>query len=518
MKRMLQILSGALVLLTALHLQFSPAHAQGTAFTYQGRLNDGAIPASGNYDLRFALYNALTLGAQQGSTITNASTAVSNGSFTVVLDFGNQFPGAARWLEIGVRTNGSGAFANLVPRQLITPAPYAYRAAAFSGSISNAQLAGIYGSPITLSNVANSFSGSGNGLTALNASSLASGTVSDARLSSNVALRSGGNSFAGNQSITSGNVGIGTASPVASLHVATGADATPTGGGYFITGNTNGSNLVFDNNEIMARNNGVASALFLNADGGNVGIGLLNPLGNLHVQSTSTNSSFVLSPSGSDAQSEIFLAENASATIGFILRNDGNTINNNLNFIPVSSGGVEAPPLMSLVRNTARVGIGTNNPISELHVNGTATMNVCQIIGGSDLAEPMVSSSGRIAAGNLVVIDDEHPGKVKLSAQAYDSRVAGIISGANGVKPGITLRQEAVLDGGQLVALSGRVYALADATTNPIKPGDLLTTSDKPGHAMKVTDHELARGAIIGKAMSALPSGQGMVLVLVSLQ
>jgi hypothetical protein len=68
------------------------------------------------------------------------------------------------------------------------------------------------------------------------------------------------------------------------------------------------------------------------------------------------------------------------------------------------------------------------------------------------------------------------------------------------------------------VALSGRVYALADASKGAIKPGDLLTTSATPGHCMKVTDHAQAQGAIIGKAMSALKEGKGTVLVLVSLQ
>ena len=89
---------------------------------------------------------------------------------------------------------------------------------------------------------------------------------------------------------------------------------------------------------------------------------------------------------------------------------------------------------------------------------------------------------------------------------------------AGGVRPGITLSQQGVLDGGQPVALSGRVYALADATAGPIQPGDLLTTSARPGHAMRVTDHAPAQGAILGKAMSGLKEGQGLVLVLVTLQ
>jgi hypothetical protein len=70
----------------------------------------------------------------------------------------------------------------------------------------------------------------------------------------------------------------------------------------------------------------------------------------------------------------------------------------------------------------------------------------------------------------------------------------------------------------QPIALSGRVWVYADATRNPIAPGDLLTTSSTPGHAMKATSYRRAQGAIIGKAMSVLKSGRGLVLVLVTLQ
>jgi hypothetical protein len=74
------------------------------------------------------------------------------------------------------------------------------------------------------------------------------------------------------------------------------------------------------------------------------------------------------------------------------------------------------------------------------------------------------------------------------------------------------------MEGGQNVALSGRVYALATAANCPIKPGDLLTTSEVPGHAMKATDVARSHGTIIGKAMSRLENGEGLVLVLVNLQ
>jgi hypothetical protein len=117
----------------------------------------------------------------------------------------------------------------------------------------------------------------------------------------------------------------------------------------------------------------------------------------------------------------------------------------------------------------------------------------------------------------VVVIDDQNPGHLTMSDQPYDTRVAGIVSGANGINSAIKMEQLGV-ESGQSVALSGRVYALADASAAPIKPGDLLTTSSVPGHAMKVTEHGRAQGAVLGKAMTGLKAGRGLVLVLVSLQ
>jgi hypothetical protein len=154
----------------------------------------------------------------------------------------------------------------------------------------------------------------------------------------------------------------------------------------------------------------------------------------------------------------------------------------------------------------------------DAYINGSATVKCLTINGGCDVAEPFQMSSQKIAKGAVVVIDDENAGQLKLSDRPYDERVAGIVSGANGINPGIALHQDGVLEGGQNVALSGRVYVLADASSSPIKPGDLLTTSSVPGHAMKVTDQSRAHGAIIGKAMSPLGQGKGMVLVLVTLQ
>ena len=97
--------------------------------------------------------------------------------------------------------------------------------------------------------------------------------------------------------------------------------------------------------------------------------------------------------------------------------------------------------------------------------------------------------------------------------------MAGIVSGGGGVKPDMMTGQEGEsANGTSPVALTGRVYCWADASKGPIEPGDLLTTSATPGHAMKVADHTKAQGAVIGKAMSGLAEGRGLVLVLVCLQ
>jgi hypothetical protein len=253
MKNMLKLIA-AVALLAG---QLIVAQAQGTAFTYQGRLNDGAGPATGIYDLRFEIYDAAGGGSAVADPLTNAAVAITGGLFTVTLDFGDGvFTGADRWLEIGVRTNGNGAFTALAPRHQVAASPYSIYspnagvAASVTGTVAAAQLTGTV--PLTqlpsvvLTNNASgialngAFSGSGFGLTNLNAdlldglhaaafasnvhahaaADIASGTLADARLSANVALRAGGNTFTGDQIVTTGIVGIGTNSPATALHVA----------------------------------------------------------------------------------------------------------------------------------------------------------------------------------------------------------------------------------------------------------------------------------------------------------
>lgn len=152
--------------------------------------------------------------------------------------------------------------------------------------------------------------------------------------------------------------------------------------------------------------------------------------------------------------------------------------------------------------------------------DGRIITNELQITGGSDLSEFFeLTNYGVIEKGMVVSIDENNPGQLKITTTAFDKKVAGIVSGANEINPGLIMSQKGTIaDGEHLIALSGRVYCLADATTRPIDIGDMLTTSNVAGHAMKVTNYNKAQGAIIGKAMTSLESGKGLVLVLVSLQ
>jgi hypothetical protein len=136
------LLACALALASAVSTRSAGAQTpQGTAFTYQGRLGDGAKPATGAYDLQFALFDAPSGGAQVGPTFLRDDLVVANGLFTVAVDFGAAFGGSKRWLQLGFRPGAStGAFVLLAPRQELTPAPNAV----FSASV---PWAGVSGKP-----------------------------------------------------------------------------------------------------------------------------------------------------------------------------------------------------------------------------------------------------------------------------------------------------------------------------------------------------------------------------------
>ncbi len=179
----------SLLLMFAVFNFETSGRAQGTAFTYQGRLNSGASPVNGHYDFQFTLYDDTNLTSSVTAPDTISAVAVSNGLFTVTLDFGDPdtfqiFDGQQIWLGIGVRTNGAADtnFTQLSPFQFVTPTPYAITAGNLNGTLPSQALTGTYSSAVTLNNAANhvsgTFTGNGAGVTNVNASKLGGVPVS----------------------------------------------------------------------------------------------------------------------------------------------------------------------------------------------------------------------------------------------------------------------------------------------------------------------------------------------------
>lgn len=135
---------------------------------------------------------------------------------------------------------------------------------------------------------------------------------------------------------------------------------------------------------------------------------------------------------------------------------------------------------------------------------------------GADCAEEfeLADRDHTADAGTVMIIGED--GRLEPSSLPYDTRVAGVISGAGDYRPGLVLGHKPG-SGRISVGLAGRVYCKVDATEAPVKVGDLLTTSREHGHAMKASDRHLAFGAVLGKALSALPNGRGVIPVLIAL-
>lgn len=174
---------------------------------------------------------------------------------------------------------------------------------------------------------------------------------------------------------------------------------------------------------------------------------------------------------------------------------------------------------LSLYDNAGQIGIELD---ADYNGVGRVRTDELEIRGGADFAEnfDIVSESIYMIPipGQLVSIDPSNEGKLEITQEAYDKKVAGIISGANGVKSGVIMGQEETIANGEYpIALSGRVYVKANSSGGQIKPGDFITSSNIAGQAMKVSDFDKSRGAIVGKAMTSIDDN-GYVLVLVNLQ
>lgn len=147
----------------------------------------------------------------------------------------------------------------------------------------------------------------------------------------------------------------------------------------------------------------------------------------------------------------------------------------------------------------------------DLTVNGEIWMNA------GDCAEDFdIGGDQPVDPGTVMVLGDE--GVLHPSHSAYDPRAVGVVSGAGSYRPAIVLDKQQGSGLRMPVALLGKVFCKVDASSGAIRIGDLLTTSDRPGHAMKAVDRGKAFGACIGKALRPLAEGQGLIPILVTLQ
>lgn len=305
------------------------------------------------------------------------------------------------------------------------------------------------------------------------------------------------------------------------------------GVGVFIDGDSGGAGYVS-----VRGTNGSTRASLDGSDGGGGTLRLLESDGTETVSVTSQGNGVVFVRQGDGTSGAAMSANNGTGGGGFtVYRDNGtfagqltvggtsgflgvaNSTGNNRVYAQGSNPSGSQGGYLGLINSAGSQTITLD--ASDGSGNGRITTQVLQITGGSDLSEQfdIKAIHDELKAGMIVSIDPEQPGHLMTSTKAYDKTVAGIVSGAGGVQPGMLMGQRGTAaDGKHAVALTGRVYCWVDASKGSIRPGDLITTSDTPGHGMKVKDHRKAQGAVIGKAMSSLDQGKGLVLVLVSMQ
>jgi hypothetical protein len=180
-------------------------------------------------------------------------------------------------------------------------------------------------------------------------------------------------------------------------------------------------------------------------------------------------------------------------------------------------GTTFSPAYRMFMDSSGNVGIGTSSPSSKLHVSGSLTVTGdIFLTDGADCAEDFDAIGEPPESGTVVVIDEG--GALRESRDAYDKKVAGVISGAGEYRHAIVLDKRSSEKCRVPVALVGKVYCKVDAQYSPIEVGDSLTTSPTPGHAMKVLEPERAFGSVIGKALRPLEGGLGTIPILITLQ
>jgi hypothetical protein len=363
---------------------------------------------------------------------------------------------------------------------------------------------------------------------------------------------------------SAGQVGIGVANPLEALHVD--GDFRFEGAQYleWYEGLTqkaylrySGTDMFLYNNEssgsieikadddfiVQTGTGSGATRLFVNQSGesrfgasSNNSVSI-NPLDDSDPSASTTTSSSIILKDNDGSETITMFGSNVGNTGGWMSLADsgGNqTVEFNSDYLGggeivlSEDGGTELITIQAQETSTTGAAVKMYNIAGELTIeldsdfssNGRIITDEVEIKGGSDFAEhfDVINKDIVVLPGMVVSIDPNSTGKLKVTNEDYDNKVAGIVSGANGVKTGLMMGQTgSIADGEYAVALTGRVYVYANNNGGEILPGDLLTTSSQMGYAMKAGDLLKAQGSIIGKAMTKVDEN-GFVLVLVNLQ
>jgi len=529
--KMLTILVVALGMICS-RAEISEAAPMSTAFTYQGRLMDDNGPSDGLYDLQFTLYDDANtiIGYKIGSDANWPDVDVIDGYFSVVLDFNdpNAFMGDSRWLEVVVRPGDSideNDFVALIPRQEVTPTPYALYAKTAGGdndwAISGTDMYSLptgkvgIGTTTPRASLEVTNNGSSHAIWASTSRipvyalrTATSGTWPAVAGDCN-SLVSGASGIRGRILSTSpGALSAG----VYGFNYGTGSD------GVGVRGHHNGSGAGVHGKAAGSTGMGVYGEADNSTGGLNYG-GYFKAAGEwgngVHGTTTGDTAHGVHGKasglSGKGVYGEATNSSNFATNYGGYFKAEGR-----------SGRGVhgQAKAYGGYFTASADNGIGIYAEGGAsgyaAYFVGTTRTNVLEIA-GADLAEKFPVSE-EVKPGMVVAIDTDSPGKLRLARGTYNRCVAGIVSGANEFSVGVVLGNRPGDENAPPIALSGRVWVYCDASKQTIEPGDLLTTSNTPGHAMKATDHNRAQGATLGKAMTPLKKGKGLVLVLVTLQ
>lgn len=463
--------------------------------SYQGVLKKGDSPANGTFDMTFTLYNSSTCTDPPVQTINMAGVKVENGLFTVGLEVNKgYFTGQALWLRAKVGDSLFGC-------QEIMPVPYALTvrpgALIFAEDNYYALFINNKGTGDGLRTYVNTTSPYYAGVYAVN-----NGTGTGL-----FGIAQGGTAVRG-QANQQGGIGVyGSA-------LYSGSDMSKTYGGYFVSNSRLGTGVYA---KVGYPGSGAKYAGYFEVDS-ETGWGVYSTVRGQYTSWAVRGEQTGGTPTGgvgggwfsTDSANGVGVMGQARAsggTGGYFYTDGGNGIG-----VKAIASGSNSVGLYAT--GTRYAGDFSGNVAIRSRTTGSVVIELGE---GLDYAEGFdVSTTTAIEPGTVLVIDPEAPGQLTISTTPYDTRVAGIVAGANGLSSAIRLGAGSF---DYDVALAGRVYCNVDATLAAIEAGDLLTTSALPGYAMKASDYDLAKGAVLGKAMEPLAQGErGQILVLVTLQ